>query len=185
MSVSPATIRGSEPAPGKSCGSCTLCCKVLGITALQKPEGKWCQHCTPGVGCRMYEQRPDECRSFFCLWLVDPGLGPEWKPERSKFVLTASAEGNRMDIHCDPGYPHAWRREPYRQRVQEWALAARPSGGTVMVRVGKDTSLVAPEGEFPLGEVAEEDRIVSEFEGSRLVAARAVKPSDPDFPKIP
>jgi hypothetical protein len=54
-----------------------------------------------------------------------------------------------------------------------------------MVRVGKQTSLVAPEGEFPLGEVAEEDRIISEFEGSRLVAARAVKPGDPDFPATP
>jgi hypothetical protein len=61
----------TEPAAGRSCGGCTMCCKVLGITELQKPVGKWCKHCEIGYGCRIYETRPAECRTFHCAWLVD------------------------------------------------------------------------------------------------------------------
>ena len=28
-----------EPAPGKSCGSCTMCCKVYPVPVLAKPAG--------------------------------------------------------------------------------------------------------------------------------------------------
>ena len=67
--------------PGRSCGTCTLCCKVFPVPDLAKPAGKWCQHCQPGKGCRIHETRPEVCRKFFCGWMVSPGLGPEWKPE--------------------------------------------------------------------------------------------------------
>ena len=165
-----------QPAAGKSCGSCTLCCKVLGITALQKPHGTWCKHCTPGKGCGIYPERPEECRRFSCMWLLEPELGPEWKPDRSKIVLNLAPTGNGIVIRCDPGYPQAWRREPYYQKIHQWAFAARPHDGTVIVLVGKEMTIIAPEGEFPLGEVDEKrDRIATEFAGSRLVGFRVVR----------
>jgi len=170
------SIERNRPAPGKSCGSCTLCCKLLGITALEKPQGTWCRHCNKGSGCKIYSERPDECKTFFCLWLVDPHLGPEWKPNLSKMVVTF--EENGLDIHCDTGYPLAWQREPYHQHIQEWAIAARPHSGFVRVCVGNQTSLIELEGEFPLGTLADDDRIVREFEGSRLVGVRVVKASE-------
>ena len=71
----------NQVVPGRRCGSCTLCCKVLAITELQKPRGTWCPDCSPGKGCNIYETRPAECRSFMCGWLTDPMLGPEWKPD--------------------------------------------------------------------------------------------------------
>ena len=36
---------------------------------------------------KIYEDRPDTCKSFYCMWLIDPTLGPEWKPEKSHFVV--------------------------------------------------------------------------------------------------
>lgn len=36
--------------PMRTCGSCTLCCKVMAITALKKPMNKWCEFCDKGTG---------------------------------------------------------------------------------------------------------------------------------------
>jgi hypothetical protein len=44
----------------RSCGDCTLCCKVMAVEALGKPAGSWCSHCKPGRGCLIYETRPEE-----------------------------------------------------------------------------------------------------------------------------
>lgn len=52
----------------RSCGDCKLCCKVLGVPVLNKPAGKWCPHC-PTRGCKIYDDRPQECREYGCLWL--------------------------------------------------------------------------------------------------------------------
>ena len=48
-----------------------MCCKVYPIPILNKQEGKWCAHCAIGSGCRIHEDRPEQCRSFVCLWLQD------------------------------------------------------------------------------------------------------------------
>jgi hypothetical protein len=123
--MSPATA-SNEVVPNRQCGSCTLCCKVMSITELDKPRGTWCKHCLLGKGCGVYATRPAECRSFFCGWLVDPRLGPEWKPDRSKIVLTPTPDSNGIAVRCDPGFPDAWRRDPYQNTISEWAEAAKP-----------------------------------------------------------
>src|SRR5262245_35961657 len=66
-------------APGnrvdKSCGSCTLCCKVVPVASLRKPRDTWCSHCNPkapkGKGCNIYAERPRECVEWDCLWRID------------------------------------------------------------------------------------------------------------------
>ena len=72
---------------GRACGTCTLCCKVIAVVDFDKPPGVWCPHCVRGKGCGIYETRPTDCRTFFCEWMLTTSLGPEWKPERSKFAL--------------------------------------------------------------------------------------------------
>ena len=175
----------SKIVPGRQCGSCTLCCKVLGISEFGKPAGVWCSHCAPAKGCNIYEMRPAECRSFLYSWLTTPQLGPEWKPDRSKIVLTQPHEGNgTITIRCDPGFPDAWRRAPYYQEIMRWCEAAHSQNRMVVVCVGKKFTLITKEGEFPLGEVEKDDKIVRHFSGRGLVAARVVKASriDPDQP---
>jgi hypothetical protein len=165
----------TQPAPGRACGNCTLCCKVIGIGVLQKPAGAWCPHCKIGGGCSIYESRPEECRDFFCMWLADSRLGEEWKPDRAKMVVTTADEGRTMEIRCDPGFPQAWRHEPYRGQIGEWALAARAFDGMVIVCVGKRVTLIAAEGEFPLGIVEAEDRIARDISGHRLLGVRVIR----------
>jgi hypothetical protein len=145
----------------------------MGIAELKKPMGKWCPHCIPGVACKIYQSRPGECRAFNCMWLLDARLGPEWKPDRSKLVVTNGRDGTGLEIRCDPGFPQAWRKEPYHSQILEWAEAAKPHG--VIVCVTNRVTMVAPEGEFPLGEVADDDQIVREFSGDRLVSVRLSK----------
>ena len=72
----------------RACGTCTLCCKLFPVPELNKPAGKWCPHIAQGAGCGIHETRPLHCREFFCLWMTDPTMPDEWKPERSKIVLT-------------------------------------------------------------------------------------------------
>jgi hypothetical protein len=162
-------------AAGRSCGSCTLCCKVMSIAEIGKPHGAWCTHCRPGRGCIVYEKRPRECRTFNCAWLMDERLAPEWKPDRSKLVVTIAHDGNGIEIRCDPKFPQAWRQEPYRTRIREWSEGAERDGGSVVVLVGDRITLITPAGEFYLGVFSEDDVIVRDYSEGRLVGARLAK----------
>lgn len=165
----------TEPLAGRSCGGCTLCCKVLRVPAFEKPRGQWCRHCERGVGCQIYESRPGECRAFLCGWLVSERFGPEWKPEQSKIVIIVTRDGNGFDFNCDPGFPLAWRKEPYYSQILHLAEVAVAHDGIVLVTAGKKRTLIAPEGEFPLGEADEDDRVIREFRGKRLISAHVEK----------
>jgi hypothetical protein len=161
--MSSADIR-AEPAPGRSCGTCTLCCKVLRILTLNSPRGVWCPHCRPGKGCGIYTDRPDACRAFICMWLGDPTLGPDWKPEKSKFLVTKAANGS-LEICCDPGVSSPWRKEPYYSQLRKWAAFLQKEKKTVSIWSGNIVTVLAPEKEYPVGAVVDGDNIIVEFFG--------------------
>jgi hypothetical protein len=162
----------------RTCGDCTLCCKVMAIEQIAKPAGQWCGHCKPGRFCLIYDSRPAECRAFNCLWLVDERFGPHWRPSKSKIVLTASQDG--LEIRCDPGFPDAWRREPFRSEIAALAAAGEQHDVTVLVISGEKMMLVTPEKEFDLGMVGADQRIVRELDGNRVVGAAVVNNSELD-----
>ncbi|WP_020180109.1 hypothetical protein [Methylopila sp. M107] len=145
----------------RDCGGCTLCCKVMGIAALEKPLGRWCPHCKIGKGCGIYETRPDECRTFNCLWLQRENLGPEWRPDRAKFVMAPSADGAVLLVQVDPGAPDAWRRAPYHATFREWSRAAIAAERQLIVMVDDRATVVLPDRDVALGRVGPGDRIVS------------------------
>ena len=152
----------SDLAPAKaerSCGSCSLCCKVIGIEALDKPVGHWCPHAKPGRGCAIYHQRPGECRDFSCLWLDNDRLGEEWKPSRSKIVLYRMDEGRRLVAHVDANAPGVWRQEPYYQQLKAWARLMANGGPQVVVRVGDRIIAILPNRDVDLGVLAAGDLI--------------------------
>jgi hypothetical protein len=163
-------------ASGRVCGDCSLCCKVMAIEELDKPARSWCRHCAPGQGCRIYDTRPAECRTFSCLWLSDARFGQHWKPNKSKLVLTASEDG--IEIRCDPAFPDAWRKEPFRSEIQKLAVSGEAHDVTVLVIIGEKMILVTPEREFQLGVVGEDQRIVRELDGRRVVNAMVVNAGD-------
>lgn len=72
--------------PGRSCGQCTACCRILEIEALAKPAGILCHH-SSGVACTIYPERPDACARWYCLWRRIGALPEELRPDRSGVVF--------------------------------------------------------------------------------------------------
>jgi hypothetical protein len=144
----------SRLVPGRECGTCMLCCKVMAIEALGKPPGTWCRHIKRGTGCEIYETRPDECRIFYCHWMLEKNLPDEWKPERAKFALVVNA-GGHITAFCDPGLPSAWRKSPYYETIKRWAAEGVRANPTriVMVRTGLRGMVVLPDREVDIGNV--------------------------------
>ena len=162
---------------GRKCGTCTLCCKVMRIVELGKPRGVWCKHCSAGAGCRIYEERPAECRAFHCGYLTIGTLSEDWFPAKAKIVLAADLNGKRVSAHVDPTRPDAWRAEPYYRQLKEWARLTAPEQGQVVAFVGERTIVILPDKDVDLGVVAEDELIVTrerltpfgvEYEASKI-----------------
>lgn len=67
---------------GRTCGSCTACCSTLSIPehGLDKAEREPCRHLRADSscgGCSIYDDRPEPCRTFCCLWLEGGLAGDE------------------------------------------------------------------------------------------------------------
>lgn len=148
----------NAPAADRACGTCTLCCKLFHIPELSKPAGRWCQHCTPGRGCGIYLSRPAQCRKFSCLWMADATLPAEWKPERSKIVLSLFPSNGFLYAQVDPGAPNAWRKAPYHAQLRAWAKDLLVDRRHVIVFVNDIATLIMPEDDFPLGPMKATDQ---------------------------
>jgi hypothetical protein len=137
-------IEAQIPVSGKTCGSCTLCCKVYEVAVLDKAAGKWCSHCKPGRGCGIWDDRPQYCRSFFCRYMLDPHLGPQWRPDTCKFVMNYQPNGT-FAIACDPGARHAWKAEPYYSTLKRMSEQLLNNGITMYVVDGVNKIIVTPD----------------------------------------
>ncbi len=121
----------------RTCGDCSLCCKLLPIRVLNKSIDTWCQHCCPGKGgCTIYTDRPPVCRGFSCGWMSGE-ISDHWFPARCKMVISARVHGHSvaeqgMLVTVDPAYPNAWRSTPYYAELQRWARST-----FVEIRVGR------------------------------------------------
>jgi hypothetical protein len=146
--------------PDRACGTCTLCCKVPYIKEFDKPPGVWCQHAAPGRGCMSYADRPHSCRAFYCLWRQDPGFGPEWKPDRAKFVTYLQHNAPNIWVAVDPGFPNAWTRAPYYDRLKTWARHNAERGGFVFARIGARVIAILPDRDADIGSVGLDDEVL-------------------------
>lgn len=168
-------------APGRSCGTCSMCCKIARVDYFKKPAGQWCVHCVIGKGCGIYETRPKVCRSFLCLWMQNPNLGPEWKPDKSKMYLSLELSGERLAAHVDPATPGAWLREPYYSDLKRWSVQAAQNETQVSVYIGRHAIVILPDRDVDLGIVGEDELIVStkEKRGDKIIlGAEKIKRAD-------
>ena len=176
ISVKPLPLRSE-----RVCGTCSLCCKLVGIEALAKAPGEWCAHCLPGKGCAIYDRRPQECHDFSCAWLETRELGEEWRPARSRIVLYQTDGGARLIAHVDPGSPNAWRQRPYYQALKLWARQRMPRNQQVVVRIENRIIAILPDRDVDLGQLAPGDLVfigrVSTPRGAEYVA-RKVPPRE-------
>lgn len=108
-----------------TCGTCSMCCKLLRIDEINKPQGKWCPSCKVGVGCRVYDTRPAPCRAFECMYIqpLYSDLPLEMRPDKLKvmfFSYTVGTEfresipgvtdGPKVIVVVDPMNPDAYRK---------------------------------------------------------------------------
>jgi hypothetical protein len=168
-----------DVAPGKSCGDCSLCCKLLGVDALEKAPGQWCAHFKRGGGCGIYETRPKPCRVFHCLWMGSERLEDAWRPDRARFLMYPEEERRRLNVIVDPAQPDAWRREPYYSRLK--AMSQRSLDGySLVICIGQRRIVLFPDQEADLGVVQAEQKIVAGYathEGQKVPFAMVL--SDP------
>jgi hypothetical protein len=146
--------------PGRSCGDCSLCCKLIKVDALAKAPATWCPHCTPGHGCRVYARRPAECRDYYCAWLVSPALGEAWRPNRCKLVLRVESDGRLITVHVDPSDPTAWRREPYFRTLKQFAVRGADTNQQVIVYIRNRVIAIFPNKEVEVGTMNAGDHLV-------------------------
>ena len=153
----------------KSCGPCTMCCKVLAVDELAKPAGQACVHVARSGGCTIYAERPQACRTFECVWLMDPEMPHRFRPDQTKVVLDQDPEGARLIARCDPANPGAWRRNPIYGALKAYATEHWGAGRIVLAVAGRRTWLIAPREDIDLGEVAPDARLkVAEDAGGRI-----------------
>lgn len=127
---------------GRSCGTCTLCCRLPEIAALDKSADEWCRHCSEGQGCAIYADRPQLCRDFLCRWMTDATVSEAWQPLRSKMLVYE--QGPQLTVLVDPDHPDAWKAEPYFSDLQTWANVADGIGKYVILFCGDEVGKIEP-----------------------------------------
>jgi hypothetical protein len=167
---------------GRSCGTCMMCCKVPAIEEFAKPPGVWCRHALSGKGCGIYPDRPASCQAFYCLWMQDESFGPEWKPEKAKFVVYLQRNGVNLQVAVDPNYPNAWTKAPYHARIRRWVADGADRGHFVFVRIGTRVIALLPGGDVDLGRVDIHDEILLSRQPAAAGFAYDVKVRRPSTP---
>jgi Fe-S-cluster containining protein len=157
------------------------------VPELSKPAGQWCVHSEPGSGCAIHAARPPACRRFFCSWRLDPNLGPEWKPEVSRFVLSADPARQALVVTVDPGMPLAWKREPYYTRLRQLSESAFRQDRKVLVSLRGQITVILPDRDVAVGGIGPGEEIVVWREGSVYGARlrRDLEPADAPSEKAP
>jgi len=153
MAETTQTANLNSPAfPARECGDCMLCCKLFELEQLSKPRGKWCQHAVSGKGCGIYPERPVACQTFACGWLMDRTLGPQWKPNKAKFVIQLMLEGN-VQILVDPASPGAWKADAYYPHLKMMAARLFDMGKFVIVNIGQKGFVMLPQKDVAMPEL--------------------------------
>jgi hypothetical protein len=144
---------------GRTCDGCTMCCKLLKVG--DKPAMQWCDHCAIGAGCKIYEERPGECRTFHCGYLRMAELTEAWRPSDSKMVVAIGPGDKRLTVFVDPSRRGQWRNEPYYKTLKGWARALCPRAGQILVHDGPEVFAILPDRDKNLGPHREGRRLTS------------------------
>ena len=75
----------------RQCNGCTECC-ILGTTI--KPLGILCPEACGG--CKIYDKRPTECRTFRCTWLA--GSSPSRPKELGAVIYLAKSPIGKVQV---------------------------------------------------------------------------------------
>jgi hypothetical protein len=98
----------------RSCEGCTKCCDgwlTSSIFGEEMYPGKPCQFVESGVGCTIYETRPeDPCKVFSCMWKADDVVPEKFKPSEIGSIIHQLRIGGKIYLNIteagkkiDPG----------------------------------------------------------------------------------
>ena len=133
----------------RSCGSCTVCCRILEIGALDKPAGILCRHNT-GTACGIYSERPEACARWYCLWRKIGALPDALRPDRSGVVFSLES------------------RPPIAAAPHESCVVGRAVDGTQAFErweVAEAFAMFVREGSLPVWQVSDRDAALVTREG--------------------
>ena len=129
------TITISNPDTTRSCGGCTLCCRLLPVHGdlrvngvdlpgnFYKRAGERCPHQRFKKGCAVYNKpgMPKSCKHWNCRWLTMDDTADLHRPDRVHYVLDVIPDYITLN---DPDDPVATHRDiPV---IQVWVDPAFP-----------------------------------------------------------
>ena len=123
-----------QPQGERRCGGCSLCCKLLPIKGLKKAGAKCNEQRFKG-GCKIYSDRPRDCRLWSCRWLTDPDTKDLRRPDRVHYTIDpmldfVSLECNTaetayrmpvLQVWVDPKHPDAYKDDGLRSYLKRMA----------------------------------------------------------------
>lgn len=134
------TVVGQE----RSCGSCTACCEVPSIALPweEKPQYQKCSKLGTGNhACGVYDERPDVCVRFRCLWLEGLGTKDD-RPDKAGLILNITQTGLDVPQEVADKVPgalgKALREAPGLavQAMEVWAKAWTTSAAHIIRDIG-------------------------------------------------
>jgi hypothetical protein len=118
------------PVLNRQCGDCSLCCKVIAVTELNKHAGEWCKHVKPNKqGCTVYDMRPESCQGFQCGWLLG-WIPDEYSPRKARVVFMGDDDERVLTVFEDPKGPSPTDEPKLKKVLSEMLLK-----GSVLVIV--------------------------------------------------
>ena len=133
-----------QKAENKECGSCALCCKLprIEVPELTKAPNTWCHHCKPGLhACQIYESRPTICEEYVCMWLADPVMPDNLRPDKCKAIFFMASP---IAVQCmiDKQSPPNWRSGPVHEAIEKF----RENGYHVIIIRGSERTFLNGKG---------------------------------------
>lgn len=90
----------------RDCGTCTKCCEGYLSGAAHGFKfyyGKPCEFVVTGLGCTIYEDRPQHpCKNFKCHWITNIEVPEHFKPEISHIMPTRRGQRYIVLTNCGP-----------------------------------------------------------------------------------
>lgn len=143
----------------RTCGTCSLCCKLLPVRELNKAAGERCKHQKFGKGCAIHRKPgyPIVCAGWNCRWLVNDDTADLSRPDRSHYVIDSMPDRIRLDpsdgskpkmfdviqIWVDPAFPDA-HRDPALRRYLERRAERDHMAALVRFSVTENMAIFAP-----------------------------------------
>jgi hypothetical protein len=86
-------------------------------------------------------------------------MGDEWKPSRSKMMVTYEVPQERLVVHVDPSRRGAWRSQPFHAQIKKWA--ANSPRGHVLDWDGRTIFVTLTNRDINLGEAKDGQHILT------------------------